>query len=103
MNLAAEVKTYIKHKRNIADNSTGPHYLNFQRMAALQRCWTLLNLFCYQLQYLTPHDVARFVLQSKQDLFTILPAEENKSYKSQLDKYNKIIEFAQNTLKPKNT
>lgn len=99
MNLAQQVKKYIKHKQNIADNSL--HYLNFQRLAALQRCHVLMHLFCFQLQHLTKHDIARYVLQYKNDLFMILPHEENKSYKSQLAKLDTMIAYCNEVLKPK--
>jgi len=99
MNLAAEVTKYIKHKVVLADVSN--HYLEIARLQALQYCHSLKQMFCYQKQHLTPQDIARFVLQNKQHLFKILPHEENKSYKSSLEKYNKIIAEGELLLKPK--
>ncbi len=101
MNLSAEVKRYVKHKTNIANYSA--HYLNMGRMASLRFANELLQLFCMQKQYLTEHDIARFVLQNKQHLKEILPHPENKSYNSSLNNFNKMIDFAQQILKPKTT
>ena len=99
MNLSAEVKKYIQHKTTLANHSV--HYLNNGRMLALRYANELLQLFCFQKQYLTQQDIARFILQNKQHLKEILPYEENKSYKSSLKKLNEIIEYSQQLLKPK--
>ena len=99
MDLIREVTRYIKHKVVLANVSN--HYLNFQRLQSLQYCDSLRQLFCRQQQYLSKQDVARFVLQNKNHLFAILPAEGNKSYKSSLDKYNAILTYSQEILKPK--
>lgn len=98
MNLKLEICKYIKHKVVLANVSS--HYLNFQRLNALQYCDSLLKLFKYQGQYLTERDIATFILQNKQHLQMILPAEANKSYKSSFIKYNELIEYSTNLFKP---
>ena len=99
MNLAAEVKRYIKHKTVLANHSN--HYLNTSVLMALRYANELLQLFCQQQYYLTEHDVARYVLQNKMHLQNILPHSENNSYKSSLNNLTKIIEHSQTILKPK--
>lgn len=100
MDLSREVTKYIKHKVVLANVSN--HYLQFQRLQALQYCDSLRQLFCRQREYLSTQDVARFVLQNKSHLLAILPAEANKSYKSSLEKINAIVAYSQEILKPKN-
>lgn len=102
MNLAQEVKKYIKHKVILANvKKVNPHYMYIPRLNALQFCDSLMRLFCYQAQNLTQYDIARYVLQNKQHLEMILPNPNNKSYESSFKKYHEIIDFSNEILKPK--
>jgi len=97
MDLLTEINRYIKHKVILA--RTSAHYLHIPRLQALQYADSLRQLFCSQRQYLTQQDVARYILQNKQHLLAILPAEQNHSYQSQYQKINEIITAAQKLLK----
>lgn len=99
MDLASEISRYIKHKLVLANYSN--HYLNLNILHSLQEADMLLKLFCRQKQYLTTHDIARFILQNKNNLLNILPSSANKSYESSYKKINNILQHAEQTLKPR--
>lgn len=99
MNLKQQICKYIQHKVVLANVSS--HYLNFQRLNALQFCDSLLKLFKYQAQHLTERDIAKYILQNKQHLQMILPAEGNKSYQSSYKNLTEMIEYSQNLISPK--
>lgn len=99
MNLKLQICKYIKHKVVLANVSS--HYMNFRRLQALQYCDSLMKLFTYQAQHLTERDIATYILQNKQHLEMILPAEGNKSYLSSCTNLTEMVEYSQNLLKPK--
>lgn len=96
MKLKEQICKYIQHKKVLANVSK--HYMNFQILNALQFCDSLLTLFKYQSQYLTERDIANYILQNKQHLQMILPAEGNKSYQSSCKNLNEMIEYSQNLI-----
>lgn len=99
MNLKQQICKYIKHKVVLANVSS--HYMNFQRLQALQYCDSLMKLFTYQAQNLTERDIATYILQNKQHLEMILPAEGNKSYKSSYTNLTEMIEYSQKLISKK--
>lgn len=86
--LLPEVVKYINHKLKLAQVST--YYRRPGLQQSLQWAYNFKNYLRFQANGNEKY-IAQNLLACQSHLKNLLPAEANKSYRSSLDNYNKIL------------
>jgi len=87
---------YINHKLRLSTCSQ--YYRSPELRTSLEWAYYMQKLLIFQRHAITEKDVARLVINNEKHLFKIIPCERNKSYKSSLENYHKIINLCKASL-----
>ncbi len=87
------LKRYVNHKLILSKKSS--YYNNLKLIKSLETCKAIMYTYCGKHSNLTDKQVSNLILGHKQQLFDILPADNNKSFNSSVANYNNLITLAQ--------
>lgn len=99
MLLAVEITKYINHKLRLAQVSA--FYQRPQIRQSIDWACNLRQALRFNASSYGERDLAQLTIQCQQHLYKLLPAEANKSYRSSLENYHKILNYCKTVLQPK--
>ena len=91
---AAMVRIWINHKKIIAEYSYSKHYKNMDILKSFSKIHSLLQMVKRDCNSYNLSDLCSLILRNESDLRNILPAINNDSYQTQVEKLESILTTA---------
>lgn len=91
---AAAILVFIKHKKMIAEKSQSSYYRNSMFLSSISQCHNLIQVARRNCNDNSFSTLCRIFLMHEKHLRNILPASNNKSYLSQVEVLENLIQTA---------